>query len=362
VQRSLRNPSPSLLIRKRRTEQFHMGLLIDMIDVGQGDAFLLTLDGPKGEAYVLIDAGLTGSGTKVLSYIQKYAPTGLDMLFATHIDNDHVGGLATVLTHANFNQGAEFVLNVPPAIKNHWTPSRNSLEGYRGVVRFKRLIEVVDTVQTLCALANRRGLVQSEALRGRWWSYGSIQLTVLSPTAERLAEAWKESQLDEYIAKGWDANFVALLESFSKAPSTSAENDASIVIEISVNNVPVALMTSDAGAAVLKEVTENKQYSFLKVSHHGSDTGLDKQLAQQIRPANAAIPVGENPHGHPCVEVLDLLRAVGARTYCSSKTPHCRKSCSFTGGDVSFPIQKALRPGWETIDTSRCSNNVPQPR
>src|SRR5437016_4192189 len=98
-----------------------MGLLIDMIDVGQGDAFLLTLDCPNGEAYVLIDAGLRDAGTKVLSYIQKYAPTGLDMLCATHIDNDHVGGLATVLTHANFKQGAEFVLNVPPAIKNHWT-------------------------------------------------------------------------------------------------------------------------------------------------------------------------------------------------------------------------------------------------
>ena len=43
-----------------------MGLLIDMIDVGQGDSFLLTIDGPSGEAYVLIDAGLLDAGTKPL--------------------------------------------------------------------------------------------------------------------------------------------------------------------------------------------------------------------------------------------------------------------------------------------------------
>ena len=35
-----------------------MGFYIDMIDVGEGDSFLLTLDVPGGgEAYVLIDGG-----------------------------------------------------------------------------------------------------------------------------------------------------------------------------------------------------------------------------------------------------------------------------------------------------------------
>jgi beta-lactamase superfamily II metal-dependent hydrolase len=334
-----------------------MGLLVDMIDVGQGDSFLLTVDGPTGEAYVLVDAGLPGAGTKVLNYINKYASSGLDMIIATHIDNDHVGGLATVLSHAPLKQGARFVLNVPPAIKNRWTPARQTLEKYKGVVSFRKLIEAVDLVETLCSLANRRGLVHTEMLRGWWWLYGAVRLTVLNPTAERLAEAWEENTLDDYIKRGWDAGFVSLLESVSKAPPTSAENDSSIVIEIAVNDVPKGLMTSDAGAAVLKEVTNNKSYQFLKVPHHGSDTGLDAALIRQIRPINAAIPVGENPHGHPCIEVLDLLRKSGARTYCSSKTENCRRSCTFKGGDISFPIDKALRSGWEVIASKLCENN-----
>ncbi len=334
-----------------------MGLLIDMIDVGQGDSFLLSIDGPFGEAHVLIDAGLPDAGAKVLSYIQKYAPAGLDMIIATHIDNDHVGGLATILAHATLKQGAEFVLNVPPAIKNHWTPARNTLEKYKGIVSFRNVIEAVDTVKTLSALANKRGLVPTEALQGRWWSCGDVRLNVLNPTAERLADAWKENRLDAYIQAGWDAQFVSALESFSEAPSTSAENDSSIVVEIALRGKPVALMTSDAGAAALREVTNNKQYSFLKVPHHGSESGLDEELIEQIQPKNAAVPVGENPHGHPSIKILDLLRDNGVTTYCSSKTKNCRKLCTFKGGDVSFPIEKALRPGWKTIDTKQCKNN-----
>ena len=89
---------------------------------------------------------------------------------------------------------------------------------------------------------------------------------------------------------------------------------------MALNGVPRALMTGDAGAAVIKEVTSKKSYQFLKVPHHGSDTGLDEELVKQIRPLHAAIPVGENPHSHPSLKVLDLLRKNGARTYCSTKT------------------------------------------
>ena len=34
-----------------------MGLLIDMVDVGEGDSFLLTIDGPLGEATCLSTQG-----------------------------------------------------------------------------------------------------------------------------------------------------------------------------------------------------------------------------------------------------------------------------------------------------------------
>lgn len=335
-----------------------MGLLIDMIDVGQGDSFLLTIDYPLGEAYVLIDAGLQKAGPKVLKYLEIYAPSGLDMVIATHLDQDHIGGLATVLEHTKFKNNAWFVMNVPPLIKDHWTPVRDTLEKYKGLVSFTKLVDAVDAVKTLSALANKKGLTQTDALRGRSWNCGDVSLNVLNPTPQRLAAAWEESKLDDYVKGGWEPYVVSLLESVAAAPDTSAENDSSIVIEIAVKRVPWALMTSDAGAAVLKEVTNKKSYSFLKVPHHGSETGLDEELIKQIRPRNAVIPVSENPHGHPDGHILDLLKSVGATTYCSSKTDNCRSSCTFNGGNISFPFDRAGHPGWTTVDSTKCKNNT----
>src|SRR5438094_271929 len=175
-----------------------MGLLIDMISVGQGDSFLLTVDGQAGEAYVLIDAGQPDAGPKVLNYLNQFAPTGFDMVIATHIDSDYVGGLASVLTHATLKRNATFLLNVPPAIKKRWTPARDTLEKYKGVVSFQRVLEAVDAAKTLSAIANQRGMITTEALQGWYWRYGGVDLNVLNPTPARLADAWEETRLDEY--------------------------------------------------------------------------------------------------------------------------------------------------------------------
>src|SRR5512143_2721070 len=64
---------------------------VDFIDVGQGDATLITVDGQR----LLIDGGRSGS-----TITQRLAALGvadLDAVVATHPDADHVGGLAAVL-------------------------------------------------------------------------------------------------------------------------------------------------------------------------------------------------------------------------------------------------------------------------
>lgn len=334
-----------------------MGFLIDMINVGQGDSFLLTIEGPQGNVHVLIDAGPQSGGPAVLDYVNKYAPTGLSAVVLTHTDDDHAGGMATILAQAKMVPKVQFIFNVPPAIQNHWTPIRETLEKYKGVTCFRGVIDAVDCVKTLSALANRRGM----AIRGvgpmHLWSYGGTTVTVLNPTPDRLAAAWEESRLDNYINSGWDANFVNIMESLAEAPPTSAENDSSIVLEIECSGER-ALMTGDAGAAVIKEVTKNKSYKFLKVPHHGSKTGLDEELTRQLDPVWAAIPVGPNQHGHPCIEILEMLRGVGAMTYCANKTKDCRRECMVSGGDICFPLAGAKRhPGLADIDVSMCRNN-----
>lgn len=64
---------------------------IHYIDVGQGDATLIDL----GEEHILIDGGEPGSGA--YRYLEEHGVRTLDIIIATHPDQDHIGGLQEIL-------------------------------------------------------------------------------------------------------------------------------------------------------------------------------------------------------------------------------------------------------------------------
>ena len=64
-----------------------------VLNVGRADAILLE----SGNAYVLVDGGTSGSGETVCRYLRQRGVQKLDLVVNTHPDEDHIGGLATVL-------------------------------------------------------------------------------------------------------------------------------------------------------------------------------------------------------------------------------------------------------------------------
>ncbi len=68
-------------------------LKVHFIDVGQGDATLITCDGQS----MLIDAGNNSKGTQVQNYLQSQGIDTLDYVVGTHPDADHIGGLDVIL-------------------------------------------------------------------------------------------------------------------------------------------------------------------------------------------------------------------------------------------------------------------------
>lgn len=67
------------------------GFEVAFLDVGQGDAILITAGGQR----LLIDSGRTGS--RVMDRLQRLGVTDLDAIVATHPDADHIGGFPEVL-------------------------------------------------------------------------------------------------------------------------------------------------------------------------------------------------------------------------------------------------------------------------
>lgn len=72
-------------------------LQVHYIDVGQGDATLITCDGSS----MLIDAGDNDKGTAVQLYLEKQNISSLDYVIGTHPDSDHIGGLDVIITKFN---------------------------------------------------------------------------------------------------------------------------------------------------------------------------------------------------------------------------------------------------------------------
>ena len=78
---------------------------VHFIDVGQGDATLVTCGGHA----MLIDTGDDAKGTAIQNYLQKQKITRLDYLILTHPDADHIGGAPVIIT--KFDIGKVFVSN-----------------------------------------------------------------------------------------------------------------------------------------------------------------------------------------------------------------------------------------------------------
>lgn len=78
---------------------------VHFIDVGQGDATLITCDGHA----MLIDAGDYSKGTAIQNYLQKQKVKKLDYLILTHPDSDHIGGAPVIIT--KFDIDKVFVSN-----------------------------------------------------------------------------------------------------------------------------------------------------------------------------------------------------------------------------------------------------------
>ena len=69
---------------------------VHFIDVGQADAALVACDGK----YMLIDAGNREDSDLMYTYLKKYDIKHLDYVIATHVHEDHIGGMGGALNYA----------------------------------------------------------------------------------------------------------------------------------------------------------------------------------------------------------------------------------------------------------------------
>jgi competence protein ComEC len=268
-------------------------LLVEAIDVGQGDSLLLIV--PDGKT-LLVDGGGHGGGPRqapqdfdigeevVSQVLWSRGIRRLDVVALTHAHSDHMGGLPAVLR--NFHPAELWVGNNP---------------------RFAAYNALLDEAADLH--------VRVRSLRaGDAFAFGPTQVTVLAP-------------FSDYQPKPLPGNNDSLvLHVAYGATSVMLEGDAEAPIE--------QAMLSESGLAS----------TLLKVGHHGSITSTRPEFLARVHSECAVISCGlRNRYGHPRTEVLKALEETRVRTF---STDINGASCFRLDGKATTPD---LACGWRTV-------------
>lgn len=225
-------------------------LTVTWLDVGQGDAAVIQCGGQS----MLIDGGKPEKSSYIYAWLQQHGLSYLDVIVATHVDADHIGGLSGALNYAS--------------VGTAYCPVTTG---------------TTETFQSFVKYLAQRGKQITVPTAGETFALGGAQVQILGPL---------------HRAEGSNDNSIVLKVSFG-ATSFLFTGDAERAEEQDLLNAGV-----------------NLQSTVLKVGHHGSDTSTSYPFLRAVAPQYAVISVGAgNSYGHPTEAVLSRLRDAGVTTF-----------------------------------------------
>lgn len=239
-------------------------LKIYFVDVGQGDStFIVT---PKNETILIDGGGSLGTDFDVgestlLPYILDRGYKKIDLMFVSHFDQDHIGGLFKILEE----------LKVEKVCISKQEEDSENYQKFLNIVKEKNIQVLVVKIGDKIVLDN------------------NLYFNVLWP---------KDKQIEE-----------------------NKLNNNAIVMKLNYNNFSM-LFTGDIEKKAEKEILETYKNSkilesdILKVAHHGSKTSTTDEFLSRVKPKIALIGVGkDNMFNHPSNTTIEKLENMGIKIY-----------------------------------------------
>ncbi len=239
-------------------------LNIVMIDVGQGDAFLIKF--PNGKTALIDAGGVTykfDNGERVIMPLLEYFNIDkIDYGFVSHIDNDHHAGFISLILNNKINE----------IYKPEIDTSSNK------DVRF-------DFFLKMC----------------------KIPVTYYNSQKIQIGNA------EVFILNNNDY--------FSDRVLSSNESSGVIKITYGANSI---IFTGDAGIETEKIYTSiYKDFlnsDVLKIGHHGSETSSSIEFINTVSPEISLVSAGiNNSYGHPADKVISRLKEIGSKIFRTDK-------------------------------------------
>jgi beta-lactamase superfamily II metal-dependent hydrolase len=245
---------------------FAQGVLtVRFVDVGQGDATLIT--GPTGKT-CLVDGGDVGKGTTVVvPLLQSLGVTQLDYSIASHWHADHYAGLSEV-KNAGYGPVVAYDRGLDASLSGQflYTQYLAAMGGARATMTLGQVVDMGGGATLQCV-----------AVGGQPLGGSPVTLTGTS----------------------------------------QIENNRSIVVKLTYGNFHAVsggdLQGGFSGTADVESVAAAAigDVDVYKVHHHGSNTSTNSLFLSTIKPEVSIVPCGDNnPYGHPHIAVVNALLAL----------------------------------------------------
>lgn len=233
-------------------------LTVTLLDVGQAESILLQKDGKN----ILIDAGLSENGDKLVASLKALGVKQIDILVATHPHADHIGGMNAILE--NFKIQKVYDTGQPTTSK-----------------MYQKFLRTIKEKQIAFALL--RGPSEIEISDG-------VVLQVLSPQEPLLTNTRSDLNANSAVMRLVYQDFTMMLA-----------GDA----------------TSETEERLLQLYPKEKlQAKVLKVAHHTSRYSNTSAWLSAVAPEAAIASYGsDNEYGFPNRTTLKRIAKVGAKYY-----------------------------------------------
>ncbi len=235
------------------SSQTGANVTVHFIDVGQGDSIFIDTQNRD----VLIDGGSATASQTVVDYLDDLNITHIHLVIATHMHEDHIGGLVPILNST---------ITIDEILVNNQTHTSNT---------YNKFITLAQTHNLTVAQRGQTFILTETA-----------NLTIVNP--------------------------VQPLE-------FGDQNDNSVVTKLQVANTSFLFMgdaEEPAEQSMLVSSVVSIKCDVLKVGHHGSYTATSQTFLDIASPTYAIISAGlNNKYGHPHNETIQKLLTKGVTIY-----------------------------------------------
>ncbi len=346
-----------------------------------GDCIVITFDEKftegKRKACIVIDGGYAPAKAALKEYLETEQIKIIDLLIATHIDNDHIAGLNSFLS--DFVKGKkEF------GLRNYWGPAPTSYSQPLSIANFLSSIPEVNNlgIEDLSFISQSvneneelyttiKGMLSEDhifhpSVQNRNnipKLFKGVAIDILAPDkqipdAKIKGQRLEENSLGDVLQSDLRIDLInkTLKERINAAAleNDRTANNQSIVIKLTpldTNGKKIEkcalLLTGDADKEswdyMINQGKGKLAAPILKLAHHGSRTGTDENILANVKPKYCIICCGKNKHGLPDDDVLKMINKQKLDIFCTGRNPSSGKK---SGPCITNDIQKCC-PRWD---------------